>query len=228
MMRPVDRGAAPATYTRYEEAGPDLLRRLGDYCSYCERQIETNLAVEHIQPKSVVPSLITEWTNLLLACVNCNSTKGRQPIVLGDYFWPDVDNTLRAFEYRRGGRIVPRADLSPSLTAKALATLRLTGLDRDPGNPRRQPSPRDWRWHRRREAWKLAKESRSRLARQDTPDMREQIVATATGRGMFCIWWSAFEGKVDMRRRLREAFAGTHAASFDGDEKPVLRVGGQL
>jgi hypothetical protein len=52
-MRPVNRGAAPAVYTNYQNAGPDLQACLGDYCSYCERQIETHLAVEHIQPKSL-------------------------------------------------------------------------------------------------------------------------------------------------------------------------------
>ena len=58
--------------------------------------------------------------------------------------------------------------------------------------------------------------------------MREQIVETAIAHGMFCIWWTVFDGDVDMRRRLREAFTGTHAASFDVNENPVPRVGGQL
>ena len=89
-MRPVDKGAAPAVYAKYQDAGPDLQARLGDYCSYCERQIETNLAVEHIQPKSHVPALRTDWTNFLLGCVNCNSSKGNTPINLRDYFWPDA------------------------------------------------------------------------------------------------------------------------------------------
>ena len=42
-MRPVDKGAAPAVYTHYKNARVDLIGRLGDYCSYCERQIETHL-----------------------------------------------------------------------------------------------------------------------------------------------------------------------------------------
>src|SRR5260221_6501574 len=75
-MRPVDKGAAPALYENYQEAGPDLQVRLGDFCSYCERQIETHLAVEHVQPKSHVPALATVWSNFLLGCVHCNSSKG--------------------------------------------------------------------------------------------------------------------------------------------------------
>src|SRR2546425_11096780 len=61
-MRPVDKGAAPAVYARYQDAGPDLRARLGDYCSYCERQIETHLAVEHVQPKSHAHAPHTDWT----------------------------------------------------------------------------------------------------------------------------------------------------------------------
>ena len=57
---------------------------------------------------------------------------------------------------------------------------------------------------------------------------RELIVENAIGRGMFSIWWPVFAGDVDMRRRLREAFIGTHGASFDINENPIPRVGGQL
>ena len=227
-VRPIDRGVAPAAYARYEDAAADLRGRLGGYCSYCERRIETYLAVEHIQPKSVVPALGTDWANFLLACANCNSTKGDAPINLVDYFWPDSDNTLRAVEYVRGGLIGPHPSLLPAMAAKAVATLQLTGLDRDPGNAGRTPSRSDQRWLRRHDTWRLAEESRARLTDQDTMAMREQIVETAIAHGMFCIWWTVFDGDVDMRRRLREAFTGTHAASFDVNENPVPRAGGQL
>ena len=227
-VRPIDRGTAPATYVRYQDAGPDLRERLGDYCSYCERWIPTNLAVEHIQPKSVVSALSTNWTNLLLACSNCNSTKGDTPISLVDYFWPDVDNTLRAFEYGPGGLIGPHPSLMPTMAEKAAATLQLTGLDRDPGNYGRIPTTSDLRWKHRHETWQKAKMHRTRLASQNTAAMRELIVENATARGMFSIWWTVFAGDVDMRRRLREAFEGTDAGSFDANENLVPRAGGQL
>ena len=162
-VRSVDRGAVPAAYARYQDAGPDLRRRLGDYCSYCERRIETNLAVEHIQPKSLVPELSTDWANFLLACVNCNSIKGDTPVNLVDYFWPDTDNTLRAFEYVAGGMIGPRPSLLPAMAVKAVATLQLTGLDRYPGNFGQEPTTSDQRWLRRRETWQLAEKDRARL-----------------------------------------------------------------
>ncbi len=227
-VRPVDRGAAPAAYVQYQDAGADLRARLGDYCSYCERQIETNLAVEHVQPKSQIPALRTKWANFLLGCVNCNSSKGHSPINLADYFWPDTDNTLRAFEYVRGGLIQPDPALGLGMTAKAQATIGLIGLDRYPGNPSREPTTADQRWLRRQQAWEKAERSREILARQDTADVREMIVDVAMGRGEFSIWWTVFAGDADMRRRLREGFIGTHGASFDVNENPVPRAGGQL
>lgn len=227
-MRPVDKGPAPAVYARYQDAGPDLRARLGDYCSYCERQIETNLAVEHVQPKSRVLALRTDWANFLLGCVNCNSSKGSTPINMMDYLWPDADNTLRAFEYLRGGMILPDAALAPDLSTKAQATIGLVGLDRYPGNAGREPTLADLRWLRRQQAWEMAAHYRGRLATQDTEALREAIADVATGRGEFSIWWTVFSGDTDMRRRLREAFIGTHGASFDVNENPVPRAGGQL
>ena len=227
-MRPVDKGTAPTTCARYQDAGPDLRKRLGDFCCYCDRQIETNLAVEHVQPKSVVAALITNWANFLLACTNCNSNKGETPVNLVDYFWPHVDNTLRAFKYVRGGLIDPHPELLPRMAAKAVATLRLTGLDKDPGKTGRVPTRSDMRWLRRQQAWTKAERYRDKLAEQNTVEFRELIVDVATGRGEFSIWWTVFAGDIDMRRRLRRAFIGTHGASFDINENPVPRAGGQL
>ncbi len=74
----------------------------------------------------------------------------------------------------------------------------------------------------------MAERTRTILAGQDTADVRELIVSVATGRGEFSIWWTVFAHDVDMRKRLREAFVGTHGASFDLNESPVPRAGGQL
>jgi uncharacterized protein (TIGR02646 family) len=227
-MRPVDKGAAPAVYANYQDAGPDLQSRLGDYCSYCERQIETHLAVEHIQPKSDTPALRNDWSNFLLGCVNCNSSKGDTPVKLSDYFWPDCDNTLRAFEYVRGGLVQPNPALTPSIQAKAQATISLVGLDKFPGNPGREPTPFDRRWLKRSLLWQLAENDRVRLASDDRQVVRELIVENALARGMFSIWWAAFAGDVDMRRMLREAFMGTDSSCFDANEDLQPRVGGQV
>lgn len=227
-MRPVDKGTAPTVYAKYQDAGPDLQSRLGDYCSYCERQIETHLAVEHIQPKSDVPALCNDWSNFLLACVNCNSCKGKIPLNLPDYLWPDCDNTLRAFEYARGGLVRSNSALPSPVQVKAQATITLLGLDKDPGNPGRIPTSSDKRWQRRFEAWQLAEKDRQRLVTNNSQEVRELIVENALGRGMFSIWWTVFAGDVDMRRRLREAFLGTDIACFDANEDLQPRVGGQV
>lgn len=227
-MRPVDKGAAPGVYTKYQDAGPALQARLGDYCSYCERQIETHLAVEHIQPKSDVPALCTTWSNFLLGCSNCNSSKGDTSVCPSDYLWPDCDNTLRAFHYVRGGLVLASPTMAPAITAKAQATIALIGLDKYPGNQGREPTSSDRRWLKRQLLWQLAEKDRQRLAANDTPEVRELIVENAIARGMFSIWWTAFAGDVEMRRRLREAFLGTDAGCFDTNEDLVARDGGQV
>ena len=227
-MRPVDKGAAPTTYARYPDALTDLRGRLGDYCSYCERQIETGLAVEHIQPQASNCGLRNSWANFLLACVNCNSSKGKTPVVLLDYFWPNRDNTLRAFEYVEGGLVRPKVGLSALDHDRARDTIALTGLDKFPVNSARQPTASDRRWLKREETWQLAEDRLALLAKQDTPMIRKLIVDVAKERGMFSIWWTVFAGDIDMRRRLRKAFIGTHRASFDFNENLVPRLGGQL
>lgn len=227
-MRPVERGADPGPFEDYRDAARHLFERLGDYCSYCERQIETHLAVEHLMPKSHNPALRTAWNNFLLACTNCNSCKGDTPVNLPDYLWPDLDNTMRAFEYRRGGIITATISLSATLAGKAKATIQLLGLDKDPGNPGREPNSSDRRWLRRQQAWNMAEYYRKLLEKKDSEELRAAIVHIVTGRGEFSIWWTVFHGDADMRRRLREAFVGTAHACFDCNESLVVRNGGQI
>lgn len=50
-------------------------------CCYCERSLPEQghlKAVEHFKPKSIFPVLRNEWSNLLLACSQCNGHKGNQ------------------------------------------------------------------------------------------------------------------------------------------------------
>lgn len=140
-MRPVERGAAPRTYTRYGDAIGDLETRLGIYCSYCERRLPTSLAVEHVVPKSVDRALETEWTNFLLGCTNCNSVKGDQPVTVDDFLWPDRDNTFLAFRYTKGGFVHLADDLSKAQENKAQALLDLVGLQRHQAPGWDHPAP---------------------------------------------------------------------------------------
>jgi uncharacterized protein (TIGR02646 family) len=227
-MRPVERGAAPGAFANYRDAYPHLVARMGDYCSYCERQIETHLAVEHVQPKDPVPALRNEWTNFLLGCVNCNSVKGDTLLVLADFFWPDTENTLSAVEYKVGGLVEARSTLVPAMQAKAQQTIALVGLDKYPGNPGREPSNADLRWQRRFEAWQMAVWCRKQIVDNDTEQVRNLVVQVAKGRGMFSIFWTVFQGDIDLRRRLREAFSGTSSTCFDANEELRPRHGGQV
>jgi len=54
-MRPVHRDESPQAddFDPYRTALAELPSRLGMYCSFCERRIVTQLAVEHIQPKGL-------------------------------------------------------------------------------------------------------------------------------------------------------------------------------
>ena len=137
-LRPVKRGISPLgdiSYTNYSDAKPDLIARisrgnskgkhLGSYCNYCERRIETNLAIEHIQPKKGSfgkPELEGEWSNFLVACVNCNSTKGSKEVLLNTLLLPDRDNTFYAFKYKADGHIEPSNSLSSENENKANKT----------------------------------------------------------------------------------------------------------
>lgn len=230
-MRPVDKGTGNEPYARYEDALEDLRDAIGDFCSYCERQIETHLAVEHVQPKSRKKSLRTAWCNFLLGCINCNSCKGKKRVNLGDCFWPDRDNTLRVFTYEQGGSVRTRPRLRQLNRDRAQATIALVGLDRVPGhpNPRKRPTKKDLRWDKRRRAFDLAHRLRADLQREDTPIVRNLIVEAAHGRGMFSIWMQVFEGDTDIRDRLIQRFQGTAGDCFHHVTKAaILRPGGQV
>ena len=225
-MRPVAKGESPRKFKNYSQALPFLEEQLGSYCSYCEQHINNQLAIEHIQPKSRQPELTNDWDNFLLSCAVCNSIKRMQEIVLEDYFWPHLDNTLRAFNYSEEGRMETNPLLSPERQEIALRTLELTGLNRDPGHPRQ--SRRDMRWKKRREVWGEANLLKRDLLKNDSVEQRERIVICAKWSGFWSVWMSVFSEDTDMRQRLIAAFLGTCLACFDEETQPLLRPGGAL
>lgn len=231
-MRPVVRGAWPVdsagnrrVFSEYAAARGELIARMGEYCSFCESQLNASLAVEHILPKHHHPDRELDWDNFLLACVNCNSTKGDQSIHPGDYYWPDRDNTARAFTYAADGIVRPAAGLTAGQTQVAQRTLKLTGLDKKPTN---DPKASDRRWMHRRDAWGRAETARASLAANDSEAMRQCIVAQATALGFWSIWMTVFAADMDMRRRFITAFVGIPADCFNAQMQPVHRPGGAL
>ena len=236
-MRPVNRGPIPTdasgneiNFNEYQNAREKLIERLGETCSYCEMHLDSSLHVEHVKPKKpkgsddTIPERELDWHNFLLACSNCNSTKSNKDVILEDYFWPDIDNTFRAFTYSEGGLIRPSTELNAELQSKAKATIELTGLDKCPLS---NPKASDRRWINRREVWNIAVRAKDRLSRNDYDDFRDQIVDTMTGHAYWSIWMTVFQGDSDMLQRFIEALAGTARDCFDERGMPLPRPGGQ-
>jgi uncharacterized protein (TIGR02646 family) len=226
-MRPIQRGQSPieGDFENYRDSFPYLISRLGSYCSFCERRIATNLAVEHIQPKAdgLYPELKGRWDNFLLGCVNCNSTKGDTDVRLNRYYLPDRDNTFFAFTYLPDGSVQPRAGLTNAKKQTAQRTLELTGLDKarsvvtdEHGNEVAVD-----RAGQRMETWLAAEMSKQDLAESPSEAFRRQVVRTAVEAGYFSVWMAVFEDDAAMRRLLIEGFTGTAADCFDQDTLPV-------
>ncbi|KDB51675.1 hypothetical protein X805_27020 [Sphaerotilus natans subsp. natans DSM 6575] len=173
--------------------------------------LDASLAVEHVRPKKppgatdVLPERALAWDNFLLACTNCNATKGDTDVVLADYLWPDRDDTFHALQYRIGGQVDSAAGQDK---VRADRLIDLVGLRKMPDTP----EAADRRWLNRREAWDMAERARQRL--MTCPQaarelMREQIVETAKAKGFWSVWMTVFHGDPDMTARLIAASPGT-------------------
>lgn len=101
-MRAIDKGGSPyKEIDEYQDAIPYLEKKIGLYCSYCEMSIKHVPEVEHkISRKN--GGDWTAWSNLLLGCKYCNTRKAAKitPQNVGEYLWPDSDNTAVAFPIR--------------------------------------------------------------------------------------------------------------------------------
>lgn len=232
-MRPVERGDAPrdATggpipFSHYRDARDPLIGRIGDYCSYCEICLHSSIHVEHVRPKKPQPSLEREWSNFLLGCDQCNAIKGDTDVNLDDYYWPDRDNTARAFQYdyNQPPRVSP--DLAADRKAVARRTIELTGLDRVPGHP--DYSERDRRWKKRLDVWGVALLARRDLENNDSPELRRSILQTAIARGHWSVWMHVFHDDIVMRTQLIEWFQGTARNCFDAMTETMPRPGGRV
>lgn len=223
-MRPVRKGVCPSKtgYLKYQQAWPDLVSRLGRYCSYCERLINTQLAVEHEQPKKGEyghPELETVWDNFLLACVNCNSTKKDKRVEFSELLFPDRDNTFAAYVYLQNGLIKVASQLQLKQKGQAQATLELMGLDK-PLTSVKDTNGQAVAWDRisqRMEVWGIAQTYNTRLSLEPGNLLaREAVVDLARSSGFFSIWMTVFSHDVDMRQRLIDVFPGTRESGcFD-------------
>ena len=234
-MRPVERGAWPLgsdgglkAYAEYGDAQPDLYERLGEYCSYCELRVGDCIHVEHVLPKAVprYRHLEGQWLNFLLACPRCNSTKGHGGLDRADYFWPDTDNTFRAFLYERGGIVRVWPGLSVDDQQITQRTLDLTGVDRRPGHLRFEH--KDRRWMDRSNAWDKAVLALNNLHANNTPELRDTIVDLARATGFWSVWMTVFQSENAVLARFISAFPGTCTLCFDAAGSPQPRPAGSL
>lgn len=223
-MRPIEKGKNSRTFKEYKEAKGDLIDRLGEYCSYCERRLPASLAVEHVQPKSLHPELLLKWENFLLACANCNSHKLAKDIRLEDYLWPDTENTFLAFVYHEGGRITVNDKLDDRQKKCAQNILALVELQKQPGAD--DPKRNDMRWNQRKQAWDTATDSLADLLKEDTESLRKSIVRLAAASGHWSIWMTVFKDDSDMLQRFIKKFPGTSEECFDNKGTPIPRKGG--
>lgn len=207
-MRCVDRGPWPRDagnrakrFTSYQRAKADLLERLGEYCSYCERT--GDLHVEHVVSRYHAPGLEREWTNFLLGCSNCNGTKGNDNDSREGYLWPDQDDTQAAFEYLPDGIVEVRADLPEPERTKAQGLFALVGLGR---RPARDPRASDMRWRKRREAWRHAEIAKRRVQEGSDIDL---VIDLAKAIGFWSVWMTVFADCPHVCGRLEQSFPGT-------------------
>jgi uncharacterized protein (TIGR02646 family) len=198
-MRPVERGPAPCEFKAYQEAAPYLKERLGRYCSYCERAIPTQLAVEHVSPKSIDPAKALDWNNFLLACANCNSTKAATSVNELDVLRPDQHDTFGALRYAESGSVKPSA----AHDAKAAGLIRLVGLDRTPATA----TNADHRFDDRLEAWGKAVIAKDLISKSGVE--RPLAIEIVKGHGHWSIWMTVFADDAAMQASLIAAFPST-------------------
>ena len=215
-MRPIRRNTSPQNgdFSDYTTAKPFLISRLGGYCSYCERRIATQLAVEHIQPKGLAryAHLSGRWDNFLLGCVNCNSTKKDKDVVLSDVLLPDRDNTFIAYSYSKDGKVLVQNGLGNNVRTAAMKTLSLVGLDKRISQVQDENGKMVAidRVAQRMEAWLLAEETKRDVDSDPTNQaVRNCAARTARENGFFSIWMTVFAGDIDMKKRLVATFQGT-------------------
>ncbi len=226
-MRPVHKGSTPKDdsenniiFTEYSRSRRYLIDRIGEFCSYCERKIEANLAVEHVRPKDSNPDLRLVWENFLLACTNCNSTKGSKPVILNKFVWPDNDNTYQYFSYDESGIVnIALSVRDNNLKEKIQDTLDLVGLQKRP--PRIGSA--DWerasdrRYEHRIQAWSEANHyaiQYQNVSNEIKEVMLPLITTIVSHQGFWSIWMKVFVAFPEVQIELINNFPGTNKDYF--------------
>lgn len=230
-MRPVDKGSAPyEKISKYQDAEPYLEKRLGAYCSFCEMRVNNALAVEHKESKNSGGSL-TDWDNLLLSCVYCNSRK-LEKVRKGDldkWLWPDRHNTFMAFTYENA---LPKVNESYLTTVgedvlqRARTVMEDLALDYKPEDAKKKKY-KDKRWQNRFRALTIAEDYKNSWRKngesQYEAEQLRNISYTAEQTGFFSVWMMVFKDEPKVKRVLLDTFAGTSKECFDENGAALRR-----
>ena len=223
-MRPVDKGHKDKEYKPYNTAKRDLMEAIGPYCSYCERNIASGGAVEHKQPKSKVRSLEYSWDNFLLGYINCNAVKGCKDINdsnIGDFAWPDVDDTYHMIQYDPVTLMPSPVDnLSDEDKERVSRLIELVGLDRPvpKGGSLNYRKASDTRVEERK---KCAEEARSykamylNLIEEAKPVFVTTLEYIVQSSGFWSIWMHELEDIPEMKEALLRCLPGTRIDLFE-------------
>ncbi len=225
-MRPIKKGEHPVDedgnkieFKEYKQSRRFLIDRLGRYCSYCENSINANLAVEHILPKEHYPHLELSWSNFLLACTNCNSTKGQKVFNKNDYIFPDTDHSFFYFKYDYSGIVQPSENLNSTQKKHSKNTISLVGLDKLP----HKKYSTDWkvasdsRFEKRLESYNNAIKYKNiyTTAKEDSKHLFIPfIIDIIKGSGFWSIWMHIFSDVKEVRDAILYAFPGTNTSYF--------------
>lgn len=230
-MRPVDKGSAPYDkISKYQEAEPYLEKRIGSYCSFCEMRVNNALAVEHKESKNSGGGL-TDWGNLLLSCVYCNSRKSEKirKDGLGNWLWPDQHNTFLAFTYSDALPKVNESYLrsvSEDVLTRAKTTMKDLALDYKPESADKKKY-KDKRWQHRFRALTIAEDYRNSWSKNRESQYEEEqlrnIRCTAEQSGFFSVWMMVFKDEPKVKKVLIDTFAGTSKECFDKNGTAVRR-----
>lgn len=178
-LRPAYTGKPVTNYQSYLQP---LITAFGTYCSYCE--CLGKFDVEHVAPKSLNPTLATDWNNMLLGCLRCNRDfKKSHNDNRQSYVWPDTHNTYTLLKYWPDGRVQPAAGLANPLLQEVQNTIDLVCLD-DSQQPQSHLNLA------RRVAFNVA---RIFLGHYQNETMTIDDVLAGATQGYWSVWYTVFQ-----------------------------------
>lgn len=229
-MRPINRGAIPKNedgsdleFKAYSAVKIPLKDRLGSFCSYCEMNIDNQVDIEHVSPKSKNPDLELDWSNFLLGCKACNTIKGNSNQDRDGYVFPDQDNTAFLYDYLTSDvKVDPTLDTN--IKPLAQATLDLVQLDRRVDTSNRA----DDRFYAREQARakaNLALEQYIKIsssAPHVTPDLN--IMTANSCNSFFSMWLQIFKDYPEVKRLILQNVSGTAMKCYDQNILPIKEL----